>query len=54
MAAANAVEILATVPPQRRTAVLERRTDELAAALAPHRDLAPVRNFNEFRATWAT
>ncbi len=53
-AAASAVEVLAAVPPQRRTAVLERRTDELAAALAPHRDLAPVRDFNEFRAAWAT
>jgi hypothetical protein len=51
-AAATATEILATVPRQRRVPVLERRTDELATALTPYRNLAPVRDFNEFRATW--
>jgi transcriptional regulator with XRE-family HTH domain len=51
-AAASATQILSTVPQQRRTTVVERRADELATALTPYRDLAPVRDFNEFRTTW--
>jgi hypothetical protein len=51
-AAASAVEILSTVPPQRRTSVVQRRAEELATGLTPYREMAVVREFNEFRAAW--
>lgn len=52
-AAATAIEILSTVPPQRRTSVVQQRADELAASLTPYRETAVVREFSEFRAGWA-
>lgn len=51
-AAATAAEILGTVPAQRRTSVVQRRADELAATLTPYREVTEVREFNEFRAEW--
>lgn len=51
-AAATAMAALAAVPRQRRTSVVERRADELGAALTAHANLAAVRDFNEFRASW--
>jgi hypothetical protein len=51
-AAATAIAALAAVPLQRRTSVVARRADELGVALTPYRNLAAVRDFNEFRAGW--
>lgn len=51
-AAATAMAALATVPIQRRTSVVTRRSDELGVALNPYQSLAEVRDFNDFRVTW--
>jgi transcriptional regulator with XRE-family HTH domain len=51
-AAATAIEILSTVPRQRRTSVVAQRADELAGSLAPYSTTAAVQELSEFRAGW--
>jgi transcriptional regulator with XRE-family HTH domain len=51
-AAASAADTLKTVPPERRTAVVSRRAEELAQALAPYHTLNQVRDFNDIRTAW--
>jgi hypothetical protein len=44
--------VLGAVPAQRRTSMVQRRTDDLAGSLTPYSGLTEVRQFNEFRAGW--
>jgi hypothetical protein len=51
-AAATAAATLNAVPPERRTAVVTRRAEELARALTPHRALTQVQDFDDIHRSW--